>query len=97
EPTVLREGNFERLKALAAREFADSSGRRALLSDHEVRLLSISQGNLDERERPQVESPGTFKLNFLRRIPWTSEIKNIPAIAAAHHEKLDGTGYPKSL
>jgi len=39
----------------------------------------------------------TYTLNFLSRIPWTNEIKNIPAIAAAHHEKLDGTGYPNNL
>jgi HD-GYP domain-containing protein (c-di-GMP phosphodiesterase class II) len=98
EPTILREGNFERLEEFAAREFVDSSGRcRSLLSDQEVRLLSISQGNLDERERRQIESHVTYTLNFLSRIPWTSEIKNIPAIAAAHHEKLDGTGYPNNL
>jgi HD-GYP domain-containing protein (c-di-GMP phosphodiesterase class II) len=98
EPTVLREGNFQRLEEFAAREFVDSSGRhRSLLLDEEVRLLSISQGNLDERERRQIESHVTYTLNFLSRIPWTNEIKNIPAIAAAHHEKLDGTGYPNNL
>jgi HD-GYP domain-containing protein (c-di-GMP phosphodiesterase class II) len=98
EPTVLRAGNFKRLKEFAAREFVDSTGRRrSLLSDQEVRLLSISRGNLDELERRQIESHVTYTLNFLSRIPWTREIKNIPAIAAAHHEKLDGTGYPNNL
>jgi HD-GYP domain-containing protein (c-di-GMP phosphodiesterase class II) len=98
EPTVLREGNFERLQELAAREFVDSMGRhRSLLSDQELHLLSISQGNLDPRERRQIESHVTHTLNFLSQIPWTKEIKNIPAIASAHHEKLDGTGYPNNL
>jgi HD-GYP domain-containing protein (c-di-GMP phosphodiesterase class II) len=98
EPTVLRNGNFKQLQDFAAREFVDSTGRhRFLLSDQELHLLSISQGNLDARERRQIESHVTHTLNFLSRIPWTTELKNIPTIASAHHEKLDGTGYPNNL
>jgi HD-GYP domain-containing protein (c-di-GMP phosphodiesterase class II) len=36
-------------------------------------------------------------VEFLNQIPWTNEIRNIPAIAGAHHEKLSGTGYPYQL
>jgi HD-GYP domain-containing protein (c-di-GMP phosphodiesterase class II) len=35
--------------------------------------------------------------NFLSQIPWTKEIKDIPGIARAHHEKLNGRGYPYML
>jgi len=98
EPTILREDNFARLGEFAAHQFVDSAGRRrALLSAQELRLLSISRGNLDDQERSQIESHVSHTLNFLRQIPWTKEIKNIPAIASAHHEKLDGTGYPNNL
>jgi HD-GYP domain-containing protein (c-di-GMP phosphodiesterase class II) len=98
EPTVLREGNFERLSEFAARQFVDSRGQcTPLLTPQEVKLLSISRGNLDERERRQIESHVNHTLSFLRQIPWTREIKNIPAIASAHHEKLNGTGYPYNL
>jgi HD-GYP domain-containing protein (c-di-GMP phosphodiesterase class II) len=98
EPTVLREGNFERLSELAARQFVDPTGELlSLLTPHEVKLLSISRGNLDERERRQIESHVNHTMSFLRQIPWTREIKNIPTIASAHHEKLDGTGYPRNL
>ena len=34
---------------------------------------------------------------FLSQIPWTREIRQIPAIAVGHHEKLNGTGYPHKL
>jgi len=34
---------------------------------------------------------------FLRLIPWTRYLRNVPDIAAAHHEKLDGSGYPRGL
>jgi len=98
EPTILRGDNFARLGEFAAHQFVDSAGRRRpLLSAQELRLLSISRGNLDDQERSQIESHVSYTLNFLRQIPWTKEIKNIPAIASAHHEKLDGTGYPNNL
>ena len=98
EPTVLRKGNFQRLAEWAEREFVDESGQaRRLLTEEEVRLLSISKGTLDDHERRQIESHVTHTLNFLRQIPWTKEIQNIPAIASAHHEKLNRTGYPAQL
>ena len=34
---------------------------------------------------------------FLKQIRWTKELKNIPEIARAHHEKLDGSGYPYDM
>jgi len=98
EPTVLHEGNFNRLAEVAERYYLDSKGRRRpLLMAEEVKMLSISQGSLDDAERQQIELHVNHTLSFLRQIPWTREIKNIPAIASAHHEKLDGTGYPQNL
>jgi HD-GYP domain-containing protein (c-di-GMP phosphodiesterase class II) len=35
--------------------------------------------------------------NFLSQIPWTKELRRIPEIARAHHEKLNGEGYPYKL
>jgi HD-GYP domain-containing protein (c-di-GMP phosphodiesterase class II) len=35
--------------------------------------------------------------NFLTQIPWTAEYRRIPEIAGAHHEKLNGKGYPNGL
>jgi HD-GYP domain-containing protein (c-di-GMP phosphodiesterase class II) len=36
----------------------------------------------------------THTYEFLRKIPWGRSFPNVPQIAAKHHEKLDGTGYP---
>ncbi|MSP37375.1 MAG: GAF domain-containing protein [Deltaproteobacteria bacterium] len=98
EPTVMREGNFTQLAELAARQFIDPAGQpQPLLASAEVKLLSIDRGSLDNDERLQIQSHVTHTQSFLRQIPWTKEIKNIPEIASAHHEKLDGTGYPRNL
>lgn len=98
EPTVLPEGSFEKLADIAAHHFFDMEGQdQALLSNDEVRLLSIRKGSLDESERLQIESHVVHTFKFLQQIPWTREIKNIPAIARGHHEKLNGLGYPFKL
>ena len=98
EPTVMREGNFAGLAELAARRFTDSTGQlEPLLALQEVKLLSIDRGSLDDEERLQIQSHVNYTQSFLEQIPWTKEIKNIPEIASAHHEKLNGTGYPRNL
>jgi HD-GYP domain-containing protein (c-di-GMP phosphodiesterase class II) len=98
EPTVLPAGNFERLLEIAKRTYADIRGiERTFITPEEVRFLSIPKGSLDPEERIQIESHVIHTFNFLAQIPWTREIKSIPMIARAHHEKLDGSGYPYKL
>jgi HD-GYP domain-containing protein (c-di-GMP phosphodiesterase class II) len=52
---------------------------------------------LSVQERIEIESHVTHSFNFLVQIPWTSELKNIPEIVYGHHERLDGSGYPRQL
>jgi HD-GYP domain-containing protein (c-di-GMP phosphodiesterase class II) len=67
------------------------------LTQEEVQMLSIRKGSLDEQERAQIESHVLHTVSFLRQIPWTNELRNVPEIARGHHEKLNGTGYPYRL
>jgi HD-GYP domain-containing protein (c-di-GMP phosphodiesterase class II) len=98
QPTVLPEGSFERLLEIAAREYEDPDGeRKKLLTEDEVRLLSIRKGSLDDAEREQIESHVVHTFKFLEQIPWTNELRGIPGIARGHHEKLNGRGYPYKL
>ena len=98
EPTVLPEGDFQYLQELAGRDFADVRGEKRLLLDpEEVRILSIRKGNLDPAERIEIESHVTHTFNFLRKIPWTRDLASVADIAYAHHEKLNGRGYPRKL
>jgi len=99
EPLLNRGGGgFEKVLEIAAQQYTDADGqRRNMLADDEVRLLSIPRGSLDENERLQIESHVVHTLNFLQQIPWTRGLQNLPAIARSHHEKLNGTGYPRRL
>ena len=67
------------------------------LSAKEVELLSIRKGSLSAGERKKIESHVSRTYEFLNALPWTGELRRVPEIAWAHHEKLDGTGYPRGL
>jgi HD-GYP domain-containing protein (c-di-GMP phosphodiesterase class II) len=98
EPTLLPTGDFVRLTEIAKREVPEMDGSAlTLLRDDEVRLLSIRKGSLDDAERRQIESHVVHTYNFLKQIPWTTEIGNVPEIARGHHERLNGKGYPYKL
>lgn len=98
EPTVLPEGDFQYLQELSAKEFQDLRGdRRLLITADEAKVLSIRKGNLDSHERGEIESHVTHTFNFLQKIPWTKDLTGVPHIAFAHHEKLNGRGYPRKL
>ena len=98
EPTVLAERNFQALQEVGAQLFTDFEGiERQLLDEHELKFLMIERGNLDERERREIESHVTHTFSFLERIPWTRELRGIPNIAYGHHEKLNGRGYPRAI
>lgn len=98
EPTVLPKGQFDKLLEIAKRTYVDlQGGERNYLTPEEVGFLSIPKGSLDPKERLEIESHVIHTFNFLAQIPWTREIRSIPMIARAHHELLDGSGYPYKL
>jgi HD-GYP domain-containing protein (c-di-GMP phosphodiesterase class II) len=98
EPALCAEVTTEKLIATADWNFPGFSGpSESLLSDDELGLLSTSKGTLDPNERKEIETHVEHGFRFLSQIPWTRELRNIPKIVRAHHEKLDGSGYPHHL
>ena len=98
EPTVLPEEAGGTLRRLLARSFRDRRGVvTPFLNDYEFQLLSIRKGSLSVEERAQIESHVSHTYRFLSSIPWTPDLARVPEIAHAHHEKLNGTGYPRGL
>jgi HD-GYP domain-containing protein (c-di-GMP phosphodiesterase class II) len=98
EPTLLPATEFDLLTEISQKFYRDPRGvERPYLTSEEVRYLSIPRGSLDADERRQIESHVSHSFNFLAQIPWTPEYRGIPEIARAHHEKLNGRGYPNGL
>jgi HD-GYP domain-containing protein (c-di-GMP phosphodiesterase class II) len=98
EPSLMPERTFDELRDINQAKYIDFDGvERPLLRDEELRFLMIRKGNLDDRERREIESHVTHTFRFLEQIPWTRELKGIPDIAYGHHEKLNGRGYPRAI
>lgn len=98
EPTILAEEPLEQLRQLSVYTYRDVDGQfKPLITSEEMAQLSIPRGNLTPEERQGIESHVTHSYEFLKRIPWTKDLQKIPEIAYGHHEKLDGSGYPRGL
>jgi HD-GYP domain-containing protein (c-di-GMP phosphodiesterase class II) len=97
EPSVLNKEFFERMSEIATMQIMIGDKAVSILTPEEINVLTIKRGSLSVQERLEIESHVTHSYNFLVQIPWTHELKNIPEIVYGHHERLDGSGYPRKL
>jgi HD-GYP domain-containing protein (c-di-GMP phosphodiesterase class II) len=68
-----------------------------LLTQRQHLCLTLAEGNLIDSEWEDMKSHVTRSYQILSQIPWPEPLARVPAIAGSHHEKLDGTGYPRGL
>jgi HD-GYP domain-containing protein (c-di-GMP phosphodiesterase class II) len=98
EPTVLEQGGFDRVADIASRRYVGPGGAvLPFLTSEEAAALQILRGSLTDPEREEINSHVVHTYNFLREIPWGRTFRAVPEIAGAHHEKLNGRGYPRGL
>jgi HD-GYP domain-containing protein (c-di-GMP phosphodiesterase class II) len=83
--------------AIAERRYVQGDAERTLLSRDEVRNLSISRGTLTNDERLIINGHMVQTLKMLEALPFPRNLRNVPEYAAGHHEKMDGTGYPRGI
>ena len=92
------EGRMSALNRIAEWRYPDEEGiERPLLTTEELHALGIKRGNLTPDEYVQVQRHAAASYAFLKQIPWTEDLQNVPDFAHAHHEKLNGSGYPRKL
>lgn len=63
----------------------------------ELHNLSIRRGTLNDEERFKVNDHIVQTYIMLKSLPWPEGLQRVPEIAATHHERLDGKGYPRRL
>ncbi|MEK9754112.1 MAG: HD domain-containing phosphohydrolase [Rhodospirillaceae bacterium] len=63
----------------------------------EVNNLCIGRGKLTEEERFIINDHIVQTIIMLEQLPFPKHLKKVPEFAGGHHEKMDGTGYPKKL
>jgi response regulator RpfG family c-di-GMP phosphodiesterase len=98
EPTLMDRPALARLMEIGRLTYLDESGSaQPYLTADELLALQVPRGSLTADERQQIQSHVDHTIAFLRTIPWGRSLHNVPHIAGAHHELLDGSGYPKRL
>lgn len=63
----------------------------------ELYNLSTPRGTLTREERYIINHHIVQTILMLSRLPFPDHLNNVAEIAGGHHEKMDGTGYPKRL
>ena len=63
----------------------------------EIYNLCIERGTLTEEERFKINDHIVQTIIMLQHLPFPKHLKRVPEYAGGHHEKMDGTGYPKKL
>ncbi|HSR35572.1 MAG TPA: HD domain-containing phosphohydrolase, partial [Desulfurivibrionaceae bacterium] len=93
----LSEESLGRIRKIAGVGLTIGGKPMPLLDTDEVTNLSIRQGTLTEEERKRVGNHVNMSIKMLEGLPFPKKLRRVPIYAGLHHEKLDGSGYPKGL
>ncbi|AUG53666.1 HD family phosphohydrolase [Thalassospira marina] len=67
------------------------------VNNGEIYNLSIPRGTLTPEERTIINDHVVLTQDMLEQLPFPPGLRNVPGIAGNHHEKMDGSGYPRGL
>ena len=87
----------ERVHEIANYKWKPNGKMENFLSENEVYNLTIPRGTLTAEERKVINDHIVVTIKMLEELPYPKHLQNVPEFAGGHHEKLDGTGYPKGL
>jgi len=93
----LSDENKARLVECSRFTFMEGGERRPLLDAEELANLCISRGTLTQDERVIINGHMVHTIQMLESLPFPNHMARVPEYAGGHHEKMDGSGYPKGL
>ena len=87
----------KKLDVINSKKFFDGFSEEKYLTKEEYDCLIIQKGNLTKDERKIMQDHIIHTENLLNRLKFPEKLKNVPLYANAHHENIDGNGYPNGL
>jgi len=93
----LKDDSVDKIKELAGLGYELGGKTMPLLNEDEVKNLTIRKGTLTEDERQVINNHVNVGIKMLTSLPFPRKLRQVPLYAGAHHEKLDGSGYPNHL
>lgn len=88
---------IDRIKQIAKRQWCANTQTLPLLTEDEIYNLSIRRGTLNDEERNIINNHASVTYKMLSKLPFPKKLQKIAEYASAHHEKVDGSGYPLGL
>ncbi|MCX4322475.1 MAG: GAF domain-containing protein [Lachnospiraceae bacterium] len=90
--------NCERIKRLAGKQHVSEDGTALpYLTEKEAECLSIRSGTLTVKERKEMENHVVMTSKILEKVQFYKGFSMVPKWVGAHHEYMDGSGYPNGL
>lgn len=93
----LKQEELNRIENLSSYTYQTSGHSVPLINEDEKINLSIRSGTLNNQEREKIMDHARVSLEVLQTLPFPAKYERVVNIAANHHEKLDGSGYPRGL
>ena len=93
----MEESLQERIRSIGSTQVILNEKKQNLLTDEEISNLNIPKGTLLPEEREIINDHIVITIEMLEQLPYPKNLRNVPEFAGGHHEKMDGTGYPKGL
>lgn len=94
----MSDDRIARVHQLSRMQWIDLAGNsKPLLTDDEVMNLCIRRGTLNDVEREVINNHIVATIKMLESLPFPKNLQNVPEYAGGHHEKMDGSGYPRGL
>ena len=93
----MKDEHLERLQQIGKKTYLEDGKAVPYLTEDELKNLSIRKGSLTGEQIGIIRNHAAITLKMLEHIPFTKKLKNVPRYAGAHHETLDGSGYPLGI
>ena len=94
----MSEDHKAEVRRISAQPWTDAGGETApFLSEEEVYNLTIDRGTLTSEERQIINYHIDATIKMLESLPYPKHLQRVPEFAGGHHERMDGTGYPRGL
>jgi len=93
----LDDEKVDRIQTISEYTYILNDKKISLLTQDEVKNLSIRKGTLTDDEKDTMNNHAKLSLDMLSTLPFPKKYDKVLNIAANHHEKLNGKGYPRGL
>ncbi len=87
-----------RIEVISKIQWPDFNGdMQDMLNEDEIYNLCIERGTLTAEERQIINNHMTVTLEMLEELPFPKQLQRVPEYAGGHHEKMNGSGFPRGL